>query len=78
MANKIIDVWVILFPDGTSHHFKASDGKEYLDRCIRIWKEKNKQKYAKIEGVNMAVAHIRMLEIDFNKMLATDYFIDAE
>ena len=78
MKKGIVDVLVIIFPDGMTHFFESSQGKEYIYHCVEIWKEKNKQKYEGHEDDTMlAVANIKMFQSDFDKIGATDYFIET-
>lgn len=71
---KIINVWVLLFPDGRTHHFEASWGVEYKNQCIKVWKWRNK-KY-KNTNTSMAITQIQMLKADFDKIPMTDYFVE--
>ena len=76
----LVEVAVILFPDGTSHHFKTkpvfkdkpNDNITYIQNYCKKWFEANKAKY-ELRGLDLgqlsnAVATIRMLESDFDKI----------
>lgn len=76
----LIEVAVILFPDGTTHHFKTkpvfkekqNDNLTYIQNYCKKWFDANKAKY-ELRGLDLsqlsnAVATIQMLESDFDKI----------
>ena len=82
----IIDVGILLFPDGTNHYFKIlpvfkdqpNKNHKYIQECMGKWFEANKVRY-ELRGINpgqlaSAYAQIRMLETDFEKIPATSEF----
>jgi len=75
----IIAVSVIIFPDGTVHHFKTipesqiKENQIYVEKIMSEWYEKNKVRY-ELRGIDAgqlstAFATIRMLESDFDKLI---------
>lgn len=76
----LIEVAVILFPDGTVHHFKTKPvfkdsenlNLHYIQNHCKKWFDVNKAKY-ELRGLDLsqlcnAVATIRMLESDFDEI----------
>lgn len=84
LIENIVDVTVIIFPDGGTHLTKNlpvfKDGidvnQQYAKKCIQQWKKQNHEKYTKNPGLMGAVAQIRMLEKDYKSIKATDEFIE--
>ena len=80
--DKIIKVMVIIFPDGQTHFFKtqethknkSDENFKYIQKCMNVWKKRNKNR--ENLGTSGAVANIRMLESDYNKILPTDTFLN--
>jgi len=76
----LIEVAVIIFPDGTTHHFKTkpvfkdtpNDNITYIQNYSKKWFEANKVKYElrkiDLSQLSNAIATIQMLESDFDKM----------
>jgi len=86
LTSLLIEVAVIIFPDGNTHHFKtkpvfkdqANKNIAYIQDCIEKWFKANRAKY-ELRGIDLnqlsnAVATIRMLESDFEKIPATSEF----
>jgi len=80
LTSLLIEVAVIIFPDGTTHHFKTKpvfkdqENKNivYIQDCTQKWFKANKARY-EVRGIDLvqlanAVATIRMLESDFDKI----------
>lgn len=76
----LIEVAIIIFPDGTTHHFKTkpvfkdkpNDNITYIQGYTKKWFDANKAKY-ELRGIDLsqlsnAIATIRMLESDFDKI----------
>jgi len=80
----MVSVTVIIFPDGGTHFFenkpvfknKPNENIEYIQKCMRIWKKDNEQRYTNNPGIMGAVAHIEMLESDYYAMPATSEFTE--
>lgn len=74
--DAIIDVRVIIFPDGSTHYFKKvldaknDENSEYVGRCLSEWGQDNPEKaeLTKSFALTWAAASIRMLESDFLKL----------
>jgi len=65
---SVIDVVVIIFPDGGTLHLEQKNKPEkQIERCFDIWKIKNKNRYKNL-NVTSAVAFIKMLKSDFDKI----------
>jgi hypothetical protein len=84
--DESVSVTVLIFPDGMTHWFenkpvfkdKPNENLEYMKKCIRIWNERNRIKYGgSYDNFDLmgAVANIRMLREDFNKIPATCDFL---
>ena len=74
----LVKVAVILFPDGTVHHFRTKpeshikNNQIHVEKMMAGWFKKNKVKY-ELRGIDpkqltTAFAIIRMLESDFDKI----------
>ena len=73
MKEKLINVAVEVFPDGTTlWHEINEEFEEYQNKVWRMFRENN-PKYSKCVG---GCVHIRMPESIYNKIHATDRFID--
>lgn len=76
----LIEVVVIIFPDGTTHHFKTkpvfkdkpNDNITYIQDYLKKWFDANKAKYESrniyLSQLSNAIATIYMLESDFDKI----------
>ena len=69
---KIINVVVILFPDGEIYWIKDDDmARKNLDERINQWKERADKKYHN-PNLSSCVAHVSMYENDYFKIPATN------
>lgn len=83
---KLIDVCVIIFPDGTNHFFRAKPvlinmpnaNEEYMKKCLHLWIEKNHQRYDNINLLFPIIGSMKMLKTDFRKLPATADFLETE
>lgn len=81
--DALVSVTVLIFPSGRTHWFETKpvykdlpdENHAYLVKCFDIWKKRNKEKY-KDYDVTSAVANIRMLKNDFDKIPVTADFIE--
>lgn len=84
--DALVSVTVLIFPDGGTHWFKnkpvykdmPNENLEYIRKCAKIWNERNRAKYDGFGDFDLigAVASVRMLREDFDKIPATADFLE--
>ena len=79
MMSEIIDVIVLVFPNGITHWVKKmpvykdqeDPNHEYINKCVCIWRDKNKDFSKEYPDTDMAICQIKMPEHVYQQKLST-------
>ena len=75
IGQTIINITVLLFPDGQTYWSKTKMGREHFDKIIKLWHSKADKKYDN-NGLSLCWAELKMFEYDYNnKLCATSKWI---